>query len=136
MHAAPACLALALAAAPAAAQDMEVIRFCGLGGFDNALCDTEVLAGELGLLSAGSVRVFHDLGMESFAMLTALRYAASAIYFNAEDEACVAEEERTAALEIWSIWVQKPERMPAEASALYDIYDGIMNGVADMEVSC
>ena len=49
-------------------------------GLDTPGCDAEDLAENLGLMGINEVRVFKDIGMESFAMLTAMRYAASAIF--------------------------------------------------------
>ena len=136
MHLAPVSFALVLAAAPVAAQDMAAIEGCAKAGFGDAACDTDMLAEELGLLGINEVREFRSYGMESFAMLTALRYAASAIYFAAEGEGCVAEEERTAAVEIWSLWVQKPDDLPDAVAAKFETFDTVMNHVVQMEVGC
>ena len=136
MHRATGPLALALMATPAMATDWEVFKACGLAPSGSPTCEPEALADGLGLLSSGDMRAFGDVGMESFAMLTALRYAAAAIYFASEDEGCYAEEERTAAVEIWSIWVDLPEEAPEAIKARYEIYAGVMEAVVDMEVGC
>ena len=136
MHAAPAYLALALAATPVAAQDMDLIEACAANRMAEGVCDRGQLAEDLGLLSAGSVRIFGDYGIESFAMLTSLRYAASALFFAEEGEGCFAEEERTAAVEIWSLWVAKPNDLPDAVAVKYDVYDEIMKGIVQMEVMC
>ncbi|MEM8871432.1 MAG: hypothetical protein AAGB10_22130 [Pseudomonadota bacterium] len=129
-------VAAALMATPAPAADLEVFKACSVAPIGSETCDPDALAEGLGLLSAGDMRVFRDAGMESFAMLTALRYAASAIYFEAEGDGCYAEEERTAAVEIWSIWVQVPEGVPAAIKERYDVYAGVMDAVVNMEVGC
>ncbi|MEM8788316.1 MAG: hypothetical protein AAGE76_08635 [Pseudomonadota bacterium] len=129
-------LATALLAAPAAAQDMDMIETCGSGGLDAGGCDKEAFAEALGLLSAGQMRIFRDAGMESFAMLTALRYGASAVFFAMEDEGCYAEEERTAAVEIWSIWVSLPDDAPGAIARKFALYDGAMDAIVNMEVGC
>ena len=75
-------------------------------------------------------------GVEGFAMLTSLRYAASALFFIDEGEPCIAEEERTAATEIWLRWVEKPVGLPAPVAEDFDLYAALMNGIMEMEVIC
>ncbi len=129
-------LASALLAGPAAAQDMAVFEACAQAPIGSKTCDAEDLAESLGLLTAGQMRIFGDAGMESFAMLTALRYAASALFSQAEGEGCYAEEERTAAIDIWSLWVRLPEAAPQVIKDRFAVYEGVMDGVIDMEVGC
>ena len=136
MRVAPAYLGLALMTSPALAQDMDLIAGCADTGLDTPGCDAEDLAENLGLMGINEVRVFKDIGMESFAMLTAMRYAASAIFFQAEGEGCIAEEERAAAIEIWSLWVALPEDAPRAIAEKYEILDGVMTNIVQMEMEC
>lgn len=129
-------LATALLSFPAAAQTMDVLQACATAPIGSETCDAEDLAENLGLLTAGQMRIFGDAGMESFAMLTALRYAASAIFSQAESEGCYAEEERTAAIDIWSLWVSLPPDAPVAIQKQFAIYSGVMDGVINMEVGC
>ncbi|MEO0386778.1 MAG: hypothetical protein AAF281_04495 [Pseudomonadota bacterium] len=129
-----------LAGSAAAAQervfDGTVIEVCAKADIGGPACDPAALAESLGLLSAGQVRPFAELGMESFAMLTALRYAASALFFLSEGEGCFAEEERTAAIDIWSIWVRLPGDAPGALAEEFAVYDGIMDKVVGLEMAC
>ncbi|MHA3980278.1 hypothetical protein ACW9UR_21625 [Halovulum sp. GXIMD14794] len=130
-------LAATPVAAPAvAAQDFGVIEACATAPLGSEDCNADALAGELGLLGAGDVRMFRPHGMESFAILTALRYGASALYFASEGEGCTAEEERAAAVEIWSLWVDLPANVPQAVADRFAVYDGVMNNIIQMEVGC
>ena len=129
-------LALALMTAPAMAQDYGVIEACSKAAIGSEACDRDDLADSLGLLGINDVRVFKSVGMESFAMLTAMRHGAAAMFFLSEDEGCIADEERTAAVEIWSLWVQLPDDAPGAIKDKYALFDGVMNGIIDMEVGC
>ena len=128
--------ALAAPLPGAAQQPLELFERCASAPVGSAECDSTELADALGQLSAADMRIFGDAGMESFAMLTALRYGASAIYFAAEGDGCIAEEERTAAIDIWSIWVRPPETLPDSVRNRYQIYAGVMDAIIDMEVGC
>jgi len=136
------CWAYAILGALAAPQPgwtqptLEVFERCATAPIGSADCDNTELSEALGLLSARDMRIFGDAGMESFAMLTALRYAASAIYFASEGDGCIAEEERTAAIDIWSIWVRPPDDLPQAVRARYEVYSGVMDAIIDMEVGC
>lgn len=129
-------MAVSLHGGSVSAQDMAVFEACKVASIGSEACDAEALAQGLGLLSAGQMRIFRDAGMESFAMLTALRYAASAIAFEMDGDGCYAEEERTAAVEIWSLWVDLPEEAPQAIRARFEIYDGVMDQIVNMEVGC
>ncbi len=129
----------ALAAPPAGwAQqpEPELFKRCATAPLGSAECDSTELAEALGQLSARDMRIFGDAGMESFAMLTALRYGASAIYFAAEGDGCIAEEERAAAIDIWSVWVRPPEGLSQTVRAQYETYAGVIDAIIDMEVGC
>ncbi len=119
-----------------AQQPLELFERCATAQIGSPECDATELAEALGELSARDMRIFGDAGMESFAMLTALRYGASAIYFAAEGDGCIAEEERTAAIDIWSIWVRPSDELPQAVRARYEIYSGVMDAIIDMEVGC
>lgn len=136
MQVSAAYLSALLSVGPAVAQDMDVLRSCAAAPVGAPGCDGKAMSENLGLLSAGDVKVFASYGMESFAMLTALRYAASAVFFRDLGEGCVAEEERTAAIEIWSIWVRLPEDVPDVVAERFTVYDGIMDNIVRMEVAC
>ena len=56
----------------------------GLGHRMEAAYSCIGVAAELGLLDPADVQMFRPYGMESFAILTALHYGASALYFAAE----------------------------------------------------
>lgn len=132
-------LTATLAAAPAAAQsadEPDVLAACAVLPVGDKGCDDEALSTALGRLGADDVKVFASYGMESFAILTALRYGASALFFADEGEGCVAEEERAAAIDIWSIWVKLPPDVPKVVADRFAIYDGIMNRIVAMEVGC
>ncbi len=131
-----ACFSVVALAGPVEAQDMSVFKGCQATPIGAEGCDGAALAESLGLLTAGQMRIFGDAGMESFAMLTALRYAASAIFSQAEGEGCYAEEERTAAIDIWSLWVSLPQDAPVVIQKQFAIYSGVMDGVINMEVGC
>ena len=136
MKLAAAYLSAMLMTGPAVAQDSDILAACAAAAIGSPECDAEALSEALGVLSAGDVRVFASYGMESFAMLTALRYASSAIYFASEGEGCVAEEERTAAIEIWSIGVRLPDDAPEVVAERFAVFDGIMDNIVQMEVAC
>lgn len=125
-----------LLAVSAPAQEMSVFEACKAAPIGSEACDAEDLAESLGLLTAGQMRIFGDAGMESFAMLTALRYGASAIAFEQDGDGCFAEEERTAAVEIWSLWVELPDAAPDAIKARFEVFDGVMDGIVNMEVGC
>ncbi len=131
-----------LAAAPVLAQDVQtevdptVFADCLDGGIGGVACPNAKLARNLGLLAAEDMFVFSDKGGEGFAMLTALRYAASALFFIDEGEPCIAEEERTAAVDIWYTWVKKPDDLLVAQAADFDVYAALMDGVAKLEVVC
>ncbi|WP_157966393.1 hypothetical protein [Oceanibium sediminis] len=129
-------VAAMLLAAPAGAQDLDVIGGCAAAPIGAPTCDGEALAENLGLLGAGDVKVFSSYGVESFALLTALRHGASAIFLAAEGEGCFAEEERTAALEIWSIWVSPPREAPRLVSERYAMFEDVMDNIVALEVTC
>ncbi len=143
---APICVAAALATTPVLAQefvaegervlDEALIAACATAKIGAPECEMTALAESLGLLTAGDVRVFGDIGMESFAMLTALRYAASAMFFLSEGDGCYAEEERAAAIEIWSLWVSLPNDAPKIIAEKFALYEGIMDKVVALELSC
>ena len=48
----------------------------------------------------------------------------------------MAEEERTAAVEIWSLWVEKPDDLPDAVAAKFETFDTVMGHVVQMEVGC
>ncbi|QHQ34621.1 hypothetical protein [Algicella marina] len=141
---------LCLLAAPAVAQDemnfadrgervldMAVLERCAGAekiGVDG--CDAADLAENLGLISGSEIRPFGKFGMESFAMLTSLRYAASSLFFLAEGEPCYAEEERGAAVEIWSLWVELPPDIPQVMAEKYAVFDGVMDKIVTLELGC
>ncbi|MSU88927.1 hypothetical protein GE300_04725 [Rhodobacteraceae bacterium 2CG4] len=125
-----------VAASVAAAQDLAVIGACSGVPLDAGACDADALAAELGLLGPADVQMFRPYGMESFAILTALHYGASALYFAAEGEGCTAEEERAAAVEIWSLWVDLPAGVPQAVAERFAVYDGVMDNIIQMEVGC
>jgi len=130
-------LAAAPVAAPvAAAQDLEVLKACAVSTVGAPDCDADALSESLGLLGAGDVQMFRPFGMESFAILTALRYGASALFFASEGEGCTAEEERAAAVEIWSLWVDLPDDVPRAVADRFAVYDGVMDNIIQMEVGC
>ena len=120
----------------AGAQDVDLFKACSTAAIGSPTCDASDLAESLGLLTAGQMRIFGDAGMESFAMLTALRYGASAIAFEQDGDGCFAEEERTAAVEIWSLWVELPEAAPKAIKARFEVFDGVMDQIVNMEVGC
>ena len=113
-----------------------VFTDCLDNGIGGGACPTEKLAKNLGLLDSEDVRPLSAYGIESFAVLTSLRYAASALFFLDEGEPCIADEERTAALEIWSRWVTKPDDLPSGLSSTFDVYAELMDGIGKIEVVC
>ncbi|MEM9428492.1 MAG: hypothetical protein AAGA32_03240 [Pseudomonadota bacterium] len=127
-------------ASPTSAQervlDMELVEQCATVEIGAAECPALDLAESLGLLSGTEMRPFGNAGMESFAMLTALRYAASALFFREEGDGCVAEEERTAAIEIWSLWVRLPDDAPGPIASRFGTYDGIMSQIVELDLAC
>ncbi len=136
MHLAPAYLAAMLLASPALSQDMSVIEACGTDPLGEGSCQVGDLAEALGLLDRGAVRVFGDVGVESYAMLTSLRYAASTLAFLDDGEPCIAEEERYAAVEIWSLWVALPDSAPEIIKEKFDVYEGVMDKIVNLELEC
>ena len=116
--------------------DMALIAACAEAPIGGPDCDRGALAESLGLLQAGDVAPFRALGMESFAMLTALRYGASALWYADTGEGCYAEEERSAAISIWREWVALPADAPAETKDMFAMYDRLIRAVATMEMPC
>ena len=116
--------------------DMAIIQTCSTAPIGSALCDREKLSESLGLLAGSEVRDFGFAGMESFAMLTALRYSASAIAFLDYDDPCAAEENRYAAVDIWDLWVKLPEDAPDTVKERYEMYNGIIENIRNMEIDC
>lgn len=116
--------------------DMDVIKGCSTAPIGSEGCDADKLAESLGFLGWNDMREFGYLGMESFAMLTALRYGASAIAFNAYDDPCAAEEERYAAVEIWDLWVKLPEDAPQNMKDRFAVFEGVIENIREMETEC
>ncbi len=116
--------------------DMAVLEICAAGEIDAGGCEASALAENLGLITGRQMRPFGKLGMESFAMLTSLRYAASALFFMEEGEPCYAEEERGAAVEIWSLWVELPEGAPQVMAEKFAVFDGVMDKIVTLELGC
>lgn len=130
-------LAIALIAASASqAKDADIILACSKEPIGSGACVAEVLAEHLGLMSGGDVLDFRESRMESFAILTSMRLAASAIFFNLEDDGCVAEEERSQAVEIWELWVQLTPDATPSAVEKYAVLNGVMRNVYDMKIEC
>lgn len=128
--------ALIAAAGASQAQDVDILLACSKSPIGAVPCDAEALADHLGLMSGGDVLDFRESRMESFAILTSLRLAASAIFFNLEDDGCVAEEERSQAVQIWELWVQLPPDATPAAVEKYAVLNGLMRNVYDMEIEC
>lgn len=116
--------------------DMGVLERCAAAKIGAEGCAAGELAEHLGLITGGQVRPFGKLGMESFAMLTSLRYAASALFFMEEGEPCYAEEERAAAVEIWSLWVELPADVPQVMAEKFAVYDAVMDKIVTLELGC
>ncbi len=117
-------------------EDIDAVLASCKEGFASVSCDTDELARALGQITGGQVRPFGSIGMESYAMLTSLRYSAAAIAFANDEEPCAAEEERYAAVEIWSLWVELPEDAPKVIKDKFAVYDSVMDQIIDMELEC
>ncbi len=130
------CLLMASGAEAQDVADFDVIKGCATAPIGSEGCDGDKLAESLGFLDWNDMREFRYVGMESYAVLTALRYGASAIDFMAYDEPCAAEENRYAAVEIWDLWVKLPEDAPDVAREQFEIYDAVIENIRDMEIRC
>jgi len=116
--------------------DFDLIEACAEGELGEGACKIDDLALSLGVLDRGHVSVFGDIGVESFAMLTALRFAATSLAFMQDDDGCAAEEERYAAVEVWSLWVSLPNDAPDIIADKFDVYSGVMDKIVQLELQC
>lgn len=130
------CLVMATGAQAQDVPDMDIIKSCSTMPIGSESCDPDKLAESLGLLAGSDVRDFGFAGMESFALLTALRFGASAIAFRAYDEPCAAEEDRYAAVDIWDLWVKLPEDAPETVKTRFEMYEGVIENIREMEINC
>ncbi|MEO1552026.1 MAG: hypothetical protein AAFR93_16640, partial [Pseudomonadota bacterium] len=73
------CLAPLGAKAQVTEPDFALIEACAVGELGKGVCKIDELALNLGVLDRGHVSVFGAIGVESFAMLTALRFAATSL---------------------------------------------------------
>ena len=130
------CLMMATGAQAQDVADMDVIEACSTAPIGSEGCDADKLAESLGFLAGSDVRDFGFAGMESFAMLTALRYGAAAIDYASIEEPCAAVEEQYAAVEIWDLWVKLPEDAPDTVKERFEMFNGVIENIRDMEIEC
>ena len=126
----------AIAAGPVLAQDDSLLLACSETAIGSNECNAEELAAYLGKMTGGDILDFRESRMESFAILTALRLSASAIFFKLDDDGCTAEEERSQAAEIWQTWVQLPPDATPSAAEKFAVLNGLMNNIYEMEIEC
>ncbi|MDX8352321.1 hypothetical protein [Cognatiyoonia sp. IB215182] len=121
-------LALALTGGPAFAQDNDILDRCAQMGLGLPHCPTEDLQQALDRLSAGDFRQFRDLGMESYAMLTAMRHLAVALEWReGYDDNCRPSYEVYQAGELWFEWVRLPQGVTEDETADFQRYALILD---------
>ena len=114
--------------APAGARD--VIDRCAQDGLGLPHCPMGELQAGLDKLSAGDFRQFRGLGMEGFAMLTAMRGLGEAAKASLAGDDCRAANQVYAAGEIWFEWVRLPKGATEDDHAAFDRYDRLLTQFA------